>query len=429
MPVTLVVGIQWGDEGKGKIVDLLTEGADVVARYQGGHNAGHTIVRGDEKFVLHLIPSGILHPGKRCFLGNGMVIDPEALLDEIAGLQARGIEVGINLLISKKAHLILPYHRVIDRRSEQQKGPQKIGTTGRGIGPAYADKMARVGIRLEDLMDAPLFRKKLQQNLKEKNFFLRELYNMEDFSLEEVYDQYLAYGEKLKDYMGDVQKALKEVVKEGGSVILEGAQGTMLDVDHGTYPFVTSSNSSAGGACTGLGIPPSKIDRIVGVAKAYTTRVGEGPFPSELKDGWGELLRKRGSEYGATTGRPRRCGWFDVLVVKYAAWINGLDCLAITKIDVLDSFEKIFLCVGYRYKGDILEEMPEETRVLEACHPVYREMEGWQKTTVGLTSYEELPPQARAYLDEVSRLVGLEIALISTSPCREHVISTKEWTF
>ncbi|MBI2877886.1 MAG: adenylosuccinate synthase [Candidatus Tectomicrobia bacterium] len=425
MAVILIVGTQWGDEGKGKIVDRLTEGADMVARYQGGHNAGHTVVLDGEKFILHLIPSGILRPGKRCLLGNGMVIDPEALLAEIQELEAQGIDVKGRLFISKKAHLILPYHQRIDQESELQRGPHLIGTTGRGIGPAYADKMARVGIRVGDLLDEALFEEKLRRNLPEKNFFLSRLYGAQELSLEEIYQKYLGYRARLQPYLQDAQQILREALTRGENVLLEGAQGTLLDVDHGTYPFVTSSNSSAGGACTGLGIPPSRIDRVVGVVKAYTTRVGQGPLPTELQDQWGNLLRERGGEYGATTGRPRRCGWFDLPVVKYSAWINGLNHLALTKLDVLDTLDKILLCTAYRYKGEILQELPEEVQVLEACQPVYREMAGWRRSTVGITSYEDLPQQARDYVAEISQQVGVEVAVISTSPQREHDILLK----
>lgn len=428
MAVILIVGTQWGDEGKGKIVDLLTERADMVARYQGGHNAGHTVVLdGQQKFILHLIPSGILRPGKRCLLGNGVVIDLEALIEEIERLEQQGVEIQGRLFISKKAHLILPYHQRIDQESELQRGPHMIGTTGRGIGPAYADKMARVGIRLGDLLDEELFEEKLRRNLPEKNFCLSKLYGAQELSFCELYQRYLGFRDRLRPYLHqDAQQVLREALAGGENVLVEGAQGTMLDVDHGTYPFVTSSNSSAGGACTGLGIPPSKIDRVVGVVKAYTTRVGQGPLPTELKDRWGELLRERGGEYGATTGRPRRCGWFDALVVQYSGWINGLNDLALTKLDVLDAFDKILLCTAYRYKGEILKELPEEARVLEACQPVYREMEGWRQSTVGITSYEDLPSQARDYMEEVSQQVGVEVALVSTSPQREHNILLKE---
>ncbi|OGW16191.1 MAG: adenylosuccinate synthase [Nitrospinae bacterium RIFCSPLOWO2_12_FULL_45_22] len=425
MSVQVVVGAQWGDEGKGKIVDVLSEKADVIARYQGGPNAGHTVVLEQDKFVLHLIPSGILRPAKVCIVGHGVVVDPEALLEEIAALENKNIKVKGNLFASKKAHLIMPYHKIIDQRSEQLRGNQMIGTTGRGIGPAYTDKVARLGIRLADLLDSNLFKEKLLVNLQEKNFLLKNFYGLPDLSFDTVYAQYMSYGERLKDYITDTDALMKEALGQGRSILIEGAQGTMLDVDHGTYPFVTSSSSSVGGVCTGLGIAPSRIDEVIGVAKAYTTRVGSGPFPTELTNDSGQKLRDRGNEYGATTGRPRRCGWFDAVVVRHAVWVNGIKKLAITKLDVLDQFDKIFICTGYRYKGEMFRDMPCETEVLEKLTPVYKELEGWRQNTAGLTSYEHLPLKAKNYLKRLSDEVEANISLISTGPQRTQTIFLK----
>src|SRR3990167_382423 len=425
MSVQVVVGAQWGDEGKGKIVDVLSEKADVIARYHGGPNAGHTVVLEQDKFVLHLIPSGILRPAKVCIVGHGVVVDPEALLEEIAALENKNIKVKGNLFASKKAHLIMPYHKIIDQRSEQLRGNQMIGTTGRGIGPAYTDKVARLGIRLADLLDSNLFKEKLLVNLQEKNFLLKNFYGLPDLSFDTVYAQYMSYGERLKDYITDTDALMKEALGQGRSILIEGAQGTMLDVDHGTYPFVTSSSSSVGGVCTGLGIAPSRIDEVIGVAKAYTTRVGSGPFPTELTNDSGQKLRDRGNEYGATTGRPRRCGWFDAVVVRHAVWVNGIKKLAITKLDVLDQFDKIFICTGYRYKGEMFRDMPCETEVLEKLTPVYKELEGWRQNTAGLTSYEHLPLKAKNYLKRLSDEVEANISLISTGPQRTQTIFLK----
>jgi len=426
MPVVAVIGTQWGDEGKGKIVDFLSEGADLVARYQGGTNAGHTILADGKLFILHLIPSGILWPGKSCVIGNGVVIDLPELLKEIENLEQRGIEVNKRLLISKRAPLVMPYHKEIEKGSEQSKKALKVGTTGRGIGPAYADKIARDGILMADLLDEALFREKLDQILAEKNFLLREYYHLEGCDPEVVFTDYLAYREKIEPYLVDTTQVMKEAILQGKKILIEGAQGTMLDIDHGTYPFVTSSNTTIGGACAGLGIPPSKIDRVVGVAKAYTTRVGEGPLPTELTGAMGEELRERGGEYGATTGRARRCGWFDTVVVRHAAWLNGLNDLAVTKLDILDHSKTLYICTGYEYRGKIFHEMPCEYEVLANCKPVYIEMDGWLKKTEGITSYQDLPEKAREYLMKISELVEVELALISTGQDRAHTIVLKE---
>jgi adenylosuccinate synthase len=422
MSVLAVVGAQWGDEGKGKIIDILSEKAEVIARCQGGPNAGHTVVLDQEMFILHLIPSGILRPDKVCIIGHGTVVNPEALLEEIAVLENKNIKVKGNLFASKKAHLIMPYHKIIDQHSEQMRGEKMLGTTGRGVGPAYADKFARLGIRLADLLDRDLFKDKLLANLKEKNFLLKNFYLIPELSFETIYTQYKSYGERLTDYITDTDALIKETLKQGRNLLIEGAQGTMLDIDHGTYPFVTSSSSSVGGVCTGLGIAPSRIDGVMGVAKAYTTRVGSGPFPTELDDDLGKKLRERGSEYGATTGRPRRCGWFDAVVVRHAVWVNGIKSLAITKLDVLDQFDKVFVCTGYRHKGEIFRDMPSETGVLEKLTPVYKELEGWGQNTAGLTSYEQLPTKAKDYLEFLSKEVESDISLVSTGPKRAHTI-------
>lgn len=422
MPVKVIVGAQWGDEGKGKIVDLLTEDADVVARYQGGHNAGHTVVVNNKQFILHLIPSGILHHGKRCIIGNGVVVDPSALIKEIAGLEEAGIAINDNLFISKGAHLIMPYHKLLDMSMEGAKRGKKIGTTGRGIGPAYTDKAGRLGIYVVDLFDEKLFKEKLELNLSYKNFILEGVFKLKGFNADEIFDEYMGYAEKIKRYVSDARLMIRDAISRGERILCEGAQGTMLDVDHGTYPYVTSSSTTAGGACIGLGIPPQKIDEVIGVAKAYTTRVGEGPFPTELKNREGELLREGGGEYGATTGRPRRCGWFDSIVVKYAAWLNGMDSIAITKLDVLDKFDKIYVCTGYKYKERFYDEMPEEIGIIGDCEPVYKEMDGWMENTAGITDFKLLPDKAKRYIDEISKLVGTEIGIISTGKKREETI-------
>lgn len=419
MPNIVVVGAQWGDEGKGKIIDILAKDADVVARYQGGHNAGHTVVVNDEEYILHLIPSGIIHPGKICMIGNGVVIDPEALIGEIEGLKSRGIAIDNNLFISKNSHLIMPYHCIIDKESERSKS---IGTTGRGIGPAYVDKVARTGIRMSDLLDPQLFREKLELNLSNMNYLLYNVYKSEQLNLEEIYSKYMGYAEKIGKYITDVSILINKYIEENSNILFEGAQGTLLDIDHGTYPYVTSSNAIAGGACTGLGIGPTKIDGVLGVSKAYTTRVGSGPFPTELKDKLGNDLRSKGREYGATTGRPRRCGWLDVVVVRYSVIINGMSGIALTKLDILDEYPNIKICVGYKYKGNIYNEMPHESSVLWNCEPVYEEIEGWQESTAGIKRFDSLPDKAKAYIERIEDLIGVSIDIISTSQKREDTI-------
>lgn len=417
-----IIGTQWGDEGKGKVVDLLADKVDIIARFQGGPNAGHTVVVGKDQYILHSVPTGILYPNKRCLVGGGMVIDPASLLQEIRTLREQGVTVETNLTISRKAHLIMPYHRVLDQIREQHLGEGKIGTTGRGIGPAYTDKVARTGIRVGDLWDEGLFREKLQRNLEEKNCLLVNLYGQQPLEYEAIYDEYMTYREQLYPYVGDAELILKEAALKGQHILLEGAQGNMLDVDHGSYPFVTSSNTVVGGACTGIGIPPNQIGKVIGVTKAYTTRVGEGPFPTELTGAEGELLRKQGKEYGATTGRPRRCGWFDAVVVRHAVWLNGIQSIALTKLDVLDHCPRLYICNAYRYKGEILPEVPDDLSVLYQCQPIYEEIEGWQQSTHGITSFAELPDQAKRYIDSLSRSIGAEMSIISTGFDREHSI-------
>ncbi|MFM7841853.1 MAG: adenylosuccinate synthase [Nitrospira sp.] len=414
MANVVIVGVQWGDEGKGKIVDILARDADLIVRYQGGSNAGHTVINHHGTFVFHLVPSGVLYPGKVCIIGNGVVIDPAALIEEMDGLQTKGVKFGRNFVISERAHVILPYHKAIEKASEQSKGSRKIGTTGRGIGPCYSDKMARIGIRMGDLLNPHLFRRKLEENLAEMNTFLDRLYKAEGFQVEKIFQQYMGYADRLKNSIVDTTVLLNQAVDRGKCVLFEGAQGTHLDVDGGTYPFVTSSSSAAGGACTGTGVGPTKIDGVLGIAKAYATRVGGGPFPTELKDDIGGGLQERGKEFGATTGRPRRCGWFDGVVARYATRVNGLTALAVTKLDVLDGCKEIKLCKGYRYGGKVYRDMPADLHVLENCAPVYETFKGWAAPTTGITSYAKLPREAKRYLARVEEVSACPIDIIST---------------
>jgi len=422
-----IIGAQWGDEGKGKIVDLLAPRFDIVTRYQGGHNAGHTVIirnaRGeDEKFVLHLIPSGITHPNKVCVIGNGVVVSPEALLEEIDHLIARGIEVNSrNLLISSRAHLILPYHVALDRQLENHRGRNAVGTTMRGIGPAYEEKMARRGIRAGDLTRPDELSEKLSNNAEQANRLLRSL-GGEQIDSSKLVEDGLKWAERLAPHITDTTYFLNNAIREGRSLLLEGAQATMLDIDHGTYPFVTSSNSSIGGACTGTGIPPRSIDFTIGVIKAYTTRVGGGPFPTELNNDLGELLRARGGEYGASTGRPRRTGWFDGVVARYAVMVNGLNALALTKLDVLDTFEEIKICVAYDIKGLETHEVPDDANLMVEAQPVYETLPGWTQSTVGISRFEDLPKRAQEYVARLEELSSARFALISTGAERNQTI-------
>ena len=420
MANTVLVGAQWGDEGKGKIIDFLTETADVVVRSQGGNNAGHTVITGDKKYVLHLIPSGILRPDKVCVIGNGVVIDPVSLVGEIEGLQAVGIEVGDNLLISDCAHLVLPYHRLLDEARELAKGKNKIGTTKRGIGPAYGDKIARIGLRLGDLMQPALFSEKLAARIAENNVLLETL-GVKPLCFEEVNEAYLAAGEKLRRYVTNTVVYLHNVLKNKKEMLFEGAQGTFLDIDHGTYPYVTSSNTTAGGASTGSGVPPHRIDTVLGVMKAYTTRVGEGPFPTE-NAAISDMLHGMGREFGATTGRARRCGWFDSVATRFAAMVNGIDEIAITNLDGLDTLETIKICVAYKLGDQQLEVLPSDFRQLSECEPVYIEFPGWKVDTSAARTFEDLPENARNYVLKLAELTGGKLKIASVGPHRDQTI-------
>lgn len=424
MAVTVIVGVQWGDEGKGKIVDMLTADVDIVARYQGGANAGHTVVVGDTQYVLHLIPSGILHDGVKCVIGNGVVVDPSALLVEVEELKEHGIDSEGILLISRHAHLIMPYHKVMDKLSEgNSKAGAKIGTTGRGIGPAYADKSTRLGLRVGDLYRPEYFRERLERALTPKNALFSSLYGeRKPVELEPIFDLYMKYAEQLKPFVCDCGPVLRSALAEGKNILAEGAQGTMLDLDHGTYPFVTSSSASSGGACTGLGLPPTSIEKVIGIMKAYTTRVGEGPFPTELKDETGVGLQNAGGEFGATTGRPRRCGWLDALVGRYAVDVNGIDEIALTKLDVLDGFATIKICVAYETEDGRVDRMPECNHAFTSAVPVYEEHAGWDIPTAGIQDYDKLPDNAKKYIARVEELVGAKISIVSTGRERTSTI-------
>lgn len=425
MSAVVVIGTQWGDEGKGKIVDYLAEKADVVVRYQGGNNAGHTVIVGGNEFKLHLLPSGILYQGKTCVIGNGVVIDPAVLITEIENMIAKGVDPS-GLRISNRAHVIMPYHRLLDAVEEDYRGDFKIGTTKRGIGPCYMDKNARSGIRMVDLLDEEEFSAKLERNLEAKNHLLKAVYNEEGFDFEAVKAEYLGYAEKLRPYVTDTSAVLHEAIGEGQKVLFEGAQATLLDLDHGTYPYVTSSHPIAGGACIGAGIGPSKISKVIGVVKAYTTRVGEGPFPTELLDATGDEIREQGREYGTTTGRPRRCGWLDACVVRYAGYVSGIDYMAITRLDILDKLKTLKICVGYKYKGQILKEFPASLKVLAEVEPVYEEFEGWETDISSVRSYEELPAKARRYVERLSEVSGIKIGIVSVGPRRDQTIILHE---
>ena len=413
-----VLGAQWGDEGKGKIVDLLTPGFSIVARFQGGHNAGHTIYINGAKFILRLVPSGILHPGVTCVIGNGVVVDPEALFAELDELERNGIETRGRVVVSDKAHLILPYHRDLDLLSEARRGERKIGTTSRGIGPAYEDKIARRGIRVGDLIDP----KGLEENVRDNVTARNRLVQDSTMDWKPVLAQLLKYAERMRPMIRDVSVLLNEATRARAAILFEGAQGTLLDIDHGTYPFVTSSNASIGGVCTGLGIPPKAIGHVLGVAKAYTTRVGEGPFPTELFGEMGNRLRETGSEYGAVTGRPRRCGWYDAVAVRYAARINGLDGLALTKLDVLDGLDRIDICTAYRSGTRTLTEFPSDVGQLAQCEPVYESLPGWAAPTKGIRRFEALPQAARDYIARLEEVSGVRAAIVSTGSERDDTI-------
>jgi len=421
----VVVGAQWGDEGKGKIVDILAEYADIIVRYQGGNNAGHTVLVNKEKVILHLIPSGILHPGKKCVIGNGVVVDPAILLEEIEGLSALKLFRHEDLLISKDAHLIMPYHKKLDTAKERLRGTHKIGTTGRGIGPAYEDKVARCGIKCADLLDEEAFRNKLKINLHEKNHYLTTILHDKGYEVHDIYHEYMNYAQRINRYITDTSVFIDDAIKKGKSVLFEGAQGTLLDIDHGTYPYVTSSNTVSGEAATGSGVGPSKIKMVLGVTKAYTTRVGEGPFPTELEEKEEARLREMGGEYGATTGRPRRCGWLDAVTLKYSARVNGLDGLVLTKLDVLDSLAEIKICTGYEYKGAVIRDFPTEPHILDKCEPIYETMKGWGKTTRGVKDFKNLPENAKLYIKRIEEMAGVGVIIISVGAERKEAIMLK----
>ena len=424
MPTLVVVGSQWGDEGKGKITDLLSEESSIVVRYQGGCNAGHTVVKGEKQYIFHLIPSGILHKEKKCFIGSGVVVDPGSLLKEIEEMQHQGIDIDGRLYIDAKTHVVLPYHKMLDEKQEEKRGDNKIGTTKRGIGPTYLDKFARCGIRMSDLIDEKSLEKKLRSNFRLKNESLKKLFNVEILENEQlsILKRYIEYGKILKKYIRDISFLVNQAIENDEKVLFEGAQGTLLDIDHGTYPYVTSSSPIAGGACTGTGVGPTKIDQVLGITKAYTTRVGEGPFPTEMLDELGDSIRKKGGEFGATTGRPRRCGWFDAVVVKYAVRINGMENMVITKIDVLSGLEKLKICVGYQYRGEILNEFPSDLETLKNCQPIYEEMDGWAEDISKVTDYNELPQQLKNYVKRIEELSGANVAIVSIGPKRRQTI-------
>ena len=425
MSTVILVGTQWGDEGKGKITDYLAEKADMVVRFQGGNNAGHTVVVGEQVYKLHLIPSGILYGDKACIIASSVVIDPAVLMSELEELAKHGISAG-NLKISQRAHVIFPYHKLQDQAEEQSKGKDKIGTTNRGIGPAYMDKSARTGIRMIDLIDPESLTALLDRNVASKNRLLGSYYQQEGVDRRAVLETYSGYAEKLKNYVADISIAVNQAIDQGKKVLFEGAQGTLLDIDYGTYPYVTSSNPIAGSACISAGVGPTKIGKVLGIQKAYTTRVGEGPFPTELNDEIGDHLQKKGGEFGTTTGRARRCGWFDGVIARYAVRVNGLSYLAITKLDILSGIEKLRLCTGYRYRNEIITEFPADLKVLGQCEPIYEELPGWEEDISDAVKLGDLPANAIKYLDRISQLAGAPIAIISVGSKRDQTILTAD---
>jgi len=418
-----IIGAQWGDEGKGKIVDLFTRDADIIVRFQGGNNAGHTLVVNGKKTILHLVPSGALHPNKLCVIGNGVVVDPEILIEEIDALKAQGhLQSDAQLRISEQAHVIMPYHKAIDLARERLRGKGKIGTTGRGIGPAYEDKVARVGIRFIDLLEEDTFREKLERNIEEKNFYLKAILKEKALDFNEMHESYGRYREKLKVYVTNTGLLLDQRIRAGNRVLFEGAQGTLLDVDHGTYPYVTSSSTITGGACSGSGVGPQHIQQIIGISKAYTTRVGSGPFPTELEGPDGETLRREGAEFGATTGRSRRCGWFDAVSVRHAVRMNGLTGVALTKLDVLTGFKEIPICTAYSYNDQTVREFPASSKVMAGAQPIYEVMDGWAERLDDVRKFSDLPAAAQRYVQRIERVIGTEIILVSVGPGREQTI-------
>ena len=423
MSTKIALGAQWGDEGKAKVVDYLTLESDIVVRYQGGANAGHTVKVGDLEFVFHMIPSGIMHLDKVCVIGNGVVVDPQALLEEIDDLREKGFTCDGRLMVSQSAHLVLPYHKVLDRAGEESKGGVTIGTTGRGIGPAYRDKVERThGIRVMDLFDEKELKNKLWNAVEAKNQIIEKIYNLEPLEFNSILDMYSSYADRLRPFVCDVSVFLNDAIGSGKNVLFEGAQGTLLDVDHGTYPYVTSSNTTAGAACTGSGVGPTLIEEVIGVTKAYTTRVGNGPFPTEMLGEEGDYLRKLGNEFGATTGRARRCGWFDVPILRSAKRLNGLTSIALTRLDTLDTMKRLKVCVAYDCRGERLEQFPADLAVVAECQPIYEEIEGWKSSTAHIRAYEDLPSLARAYVDLLVERIGLPASLISVGPERDATI-------
>ncbi|KLI58931.1 adenylosuccinate synthase [Brachyspira hyodysenteriae] len=424
MASVIIVGTQWGDEGKGKIVDYLAENCEYVVRSQGGSNAGHTVVVDNIKYKLRLLPSGILHKDKVCVIGNGVVIEPKVFLSEIDSLIEKKVNIS-NLKISDRAHVLMPYHKILDELQEEDLGENKLGTTKNGIGPCYMDKSSRLGIRIVDLMNKETFAKKLKFNVELKNKLLKKLYNHDGVNYDELLKEYLEYAEKLRPFVADTTTILNKAIKEKKNILFEGAQATMLDLDHGTYPFVTSSYPAAGGACTGSGVGPRKIDNVIGVVKAYATRVGEGPFPSELFDDVGQFIRDKGGEYGTVTGRARRCGWLDACVVKYASYVNGLDSIAITRLDILDELDKLKICVAYKYNCEILEGYPADLDILSKVEPVYEEFEGWKTSTRDIREYDKLPENAKKYLKRLSEVIETDISIVSVGAGRDETIIIK----
>ena len=423
MSTKIALGAQWGDEGKAKVVDYLTLDSDIVVRYQGGANAGHTVKVGDMEFVFHMIPSGIMHLDKVCVIGNGVVVDPQALLEEIDDLLEKGFTCDGRLMVSQSAHLVLPYHKVLDRAGEESKVGVTIGTTGRGIGPAYRDKVERThGIRVMDLFDEKGLKNKLRTAVEAKNQIIQKIYNLEPLEFNSILDTYSAYADRLRPFVCDISVFLNDAIDSGKNVLFEGAQGTLLDVDHGTYPYVTSSNTTAGAACTGSGVGPTLIEEVIGVTKAYTTRVGNGPFPTEMLGDEGDHLRRLGNEFGATTGRARRCGWFDVPILRSAKRLNGLTSIALTRLDTLDTMERLKVCVAYNYRGERLEQFPADLEVVADCQPIYEEIQGWKSSTSHIRAYEDLPSLARAYVDLLVERIGLPTSLISVGPERDATI-------
>lgn len=422
MANTCVIGLQWGDEGKGKIVDILAEDYDIIARYQGGGNAGHTLVINDEKYVFHLIPSGILHPGKKCVIGNGIVIDPALFLDEVAELSKRNINVNGNLFISDRAHVVFPYHKKLDLLIEEQKGDLMIGTTGRGIGPCYTDKIARNGIRITELYHKEHFKAKLEKTIEEKNRLFVNLYDAEPISWKEVYEEYIAYADKISPFVCDTIELMAKAISDNKKILFEGAQGTLLDVDFGTYPYTTSSNAAACGAASGVGVSPKQVHNVLGIMKAYTTRVGSGPFPTEVGGKLGDHIRKKGGEFGSTTGRPRRCGWFDAVAMQYAVRINGVDSAVITKLDVLDDQEIVKICTGYKSGKKVYNSFPADLDALDVCEPIYEEVPGWMKDTSKVRNKEDLPEKAINYIQTIEGYLGLKVKMVSVGPDRLQVV-------